>query len=305
MEHLVKLIEPLKIRFKFARDAAPEFDSIAEFEKQLQRKSDNFQAQFDKVTAQLAEESHMLSVILKIAKTQKAQMKAKFGHELDFGLREFEDAKEQYNEALKLARAAIDESYGTVSKQLADTTAQFEIISAHNPLGEIRKSYLTVLNRLEGEKAFYERLLQRIAQIQDAVVQIAPLKKLKIQSTFSFEEEAIKVVQGIPKRVASSNITRVLRSTSVTDLVVPRQLVETTDGESGPAIVTPFSRGNSVVNLSLAAAEPSQRSPVGSVDSDETAAPPLPNKQVAEQAQKEKNRASIFFGRSTSALSLK
>lgn len=312
LEELIKLIEPLKTRFKLPLEKTPELVSLSQFEGVIGNQADAFHTDFDQTTSRLAEDVRMLQTILNIVDVQSAQMRTKFQHDLAEGVREFDEAKAVYETAWSNVRGQVQQSYEVVSKQFADTSAQFEMINAQNPLGEIRKSYLTVLNRLENDKAFHERLLERLSQVQEEVVQLdaTPIsasagESEKYKSVFRFEHDARVVAQGAEcQGSASELIAPVLKASSVTEMVVPPELlveseapaeeekvdtVEDHAAEAAPTAriitITPFSRGNSLQEIPIAPAEnlthsTSEISPAVSEASDVTISgpPPLPGR---------------------------
>lgn len=359
LQNLIGLIAPLKNRFKFPVENTPELLSLVQFENQVIYNADQFHADFADYTTRLSEDVRMLNVILQVVETQSAQINAKFEQELAANVQDFNSARQAYDEAWGMIKARVQSSYETVSTQFANTTAQFELINAQNPMGEIRKSYLTVLNRLENEKAFHERLLERLSQIQEdvgalsdpavpspieAVVeveqQVAVVEQAQVEaqvqpeeqaqeesaeqadevadvsgpaagqqqqrrrqrtasgaqsedrgnkykSRFFFEQDALRAAEGEDSQgSASSLIAAVLRASSVTDMVVPPELLvevtETEEQAEAPKIatITPFSRGNSLQEITgVPAAEPSPAdSEASDVTVNSSGAPPVPGR---------------------------
>jgi hypothetical protein len=288
----------------------------------------------------------MLQTVLKVVETQSAQMNVKFDQALRAGVNEYNEAQAAYDAAWSTVKNQVQTSYETVSKQFADTTAQFDLINAQNPMGEIRKSYLTVLNRLENEKAYNERLLERLSQVQEEIsglevplvggsaveaiegnVQVdataqgetdaaepqydveldaseksmtarrrqrtesgantqATDRSAKYKSLFFFEQDTLRAAHGEDSQgSATSLIAAVLKASSVTDMVVPPELLGEValGGDEAPimAAVTPFSRGNSLQDIVIPDMIDAEPSPAESTASDVTvnsAGPAMPDR---------------------------
>ncbi|KAI9031221.1 hypothetical protein DFJ74DRAFT_655005 [Hyaloraphidium curvatum] len=220
----------------------------------------------------------MLNVLTKIVDVQVAQMRNMFDREMEKDRRELDEARGIYDAKCNEVAGRVGELHGAISKQFDDMSKQFEMVNASNPMVEIRKSFLAALNKLEAEKAFHERLLQRLAAVRDDVDGILPPKpaagfseggaasgsgerpvareadadaddkKAKYKSLFFFEQDTMAAAEGYDAQAsASSLISAVLKAASCASIVVPDNLHPSVR-PVGPS-AKPFSRGVSQVQM--------------------------------------------------------
>lgn len=181
LEGLVAQIAPLKSRFNFPKDGAPELESLARFESHILACSEQFHENFKATTQKLTEDVEMLNTLTALVDTMSVQLARMFEAELDKDRKELDVARDVYDTKTNEVLARVEEMHGSVSKQFNDMTKQFEQVNASNPMVEIRKSFLAALNKLEAEKAFNERLLQRIKAVREDVDKILPLRNSGIE----------------------------------------------------------------------------------------------------------------------------
>lgn len=259
LEALISVIGPLKARFNFPKEGSPELDSLARFENQILSCSDKFHDDFTATTQKLTEDVEMLNTLKAIVDVQCQQLAKLFEVELEKDRQALSDARDAYDAKCAEVMSKVEQAHASVSKQFDDMSKQFEALNSSNPMVELRKSFLAALNKLEAEKAFQERLIQRIKAVREDVDKMLPLrdgivvrpaevvatasaspeteqgegepineeKKEKYKSLFFFEQETMAAAEGVDSQVsASSLISAVLKAASCASMQNDLEAIE-------------------------------------------------------------------------------